>query len=71
MKSRNVIERDLDTKLIFIQGTETDSGPLEYMKGSLEGVLCKCNSFLDHGRVKALQGSNVPAEMARSAAQLG
>ena len=57
--------------LIAFKGTETDAGPVEYMKGSLEGVLCKCNSFLDHGRVKALQGSNVPAEMARLAAQLG
>jgi len=62
---------DTKTMTVICQGTDTEEGTLEYMKGALEGVLSKCIFYLHHGQNKPLQGTSLPADMVRYAAELG
>ena len=41
------------------------------MKGALEGVLSRCRLYRQHGQPVPLEGSTVPADMVRHAAELG
>jgi hypothetical protein len=50
---------------------EGSGAPVYYMKGALEGVLVKCDSYLQHGSVRPLANTAVPATVVRHAAELG
>jgi hypothetical protein len=55
----------------LLQAVEGSGAPVYYMKGALEGVLVKCDSYLQHGSVRPLANTAVPATVVRHAAELG
>jgi hypothetical protein len=59
------------TKTSLLQAVEGSGAPVYYMKGALEGVLVKCDSYLQHGSVRPLANTAVPATVVRHAAELG
>ena len=67
---RNVFSLVL-TCYICTQAVDGNSGPVYYLKGALEGVLVKCDSYLQHGAVRPLANTSVPAAAVRHAAELG
>ncbi len=60
-----------DKKTALLQAVEGSGAPVYYMKGALEGVLVKCDSYLQHGSVRPLANTAVPATVVRHAAELG
>jgi hypothetical protein len=56
---------------MIVQAVEGNGGGVYYMKGALEGVLVKCDSYLEHGYVRPLANTNIPAVAVRHAAELG
>jgi len=44
---------------------------VSFVKGALEKVLVKCDTYLHHGKIVALEGSPVPADSVRFCAELG
>jgi hypothetical protein len=60
-----------DKKNTLLQAVEGSGAPVYYMKGALEGVLVKCDSYLQHGSVRPLANTAVPATVVRHAAELG
>ena len=44
---------------------------VSFVKGALETVLVRCDSYLHHGKIIPLDGSGVPADSVRYCAELG
>jgi len=44
---------------------------VSFVKGALEKVLVKCDTYLHHGKILSLEGSSVPADSVRFCAELG
>lgn len=44
---------------------------VSFVKGALEKVLIKCDTYLHHGKILPLEGSSVPADSVRFCAELG
>jgi len=44
---------------------------VSFVKGALEKVLVKCDTYLHHGKIVSLEGSPVPADSVRFCAELG
>jgi len=44
---------------------------VSFVKGALETVLVRCDSYLHHGKIMPLDGSGVPADSVRYCAELG
>ena len=47
------------------------SGSVSFVKGALETVLSRCDSYLHHGKILPLDGSSVPADSVRYSSELG
>ena len=47
------------------------SGQVSFVKGALETVLVRCDTYLHHGKILPLDGSSVPADSVRYCAELG
>lgn len=62
---------DSKTMAVVCKAVDGNSGPVYYLKGALEGVLVKCDSYLQHGAVRPLANTSVPAAAVRHAAELG
>ena len=47
------------------------SSQVSFVKGALEMVLARCDSYLRHGKIVPLEGSGVPADCGRYSEELG